>query len=76
VDAGSGAALWSILGRLVHCTAPINYLGLPALAVPALPTRNGLPSSVQLVGRPFAEALLFRVGAAHERRRLQAAGGG
>ncbi len=72
VDAGSGAALWSVLGRLVHCTAPFNYLGLPALAVPAQPTLNGLPSSVQLVGRPFSEGLLFRVGAAHERRMAQA----
>jgi Asp-tRNA(Asn)/Glu-tRNA(Gln) amidotransferase A subunit family amidase len=32
-----------------------------------------MPTSVQLVGRPFAEGMLLRVGAAHERARLAAA---
>jgi aspartyl-tRNA(Asn)/glutamyl-tRNA(Gln) amidotransferase subunit A len=67
VDVGGGAALWSTLSRLVHNTAPFNYLGLPAIAVPAGRTKSGLPASVQLAGRPFAEALLLRVAAAHER---------
>lgn len=67
VDVGGGAAMWSILSRLVHNTAPFNYLGLPAIAVPAGRTANGLPASAQLVARPFAEALLLRVAAAHER---------
>ncbi|MCC6172415.1 MAG: amidase, partial [Gammaproteobacteria bacterium] len=67
VDVGGGAALWSTLARLVHNTAPFNYLGLPVVAVPAGRTRNGLPASAQLAGRPFAEALLLRVAAAHER---------
>ena len=67
VDVGAGPELWKTLSLLVRCTAPLNYLGLPALAVPAARTRNGLRASVQLVGRPFSEALLLRVGAAHER---------
>jgi aspartyl-tRNA(Asn)/glutamyl-tRNA(Gln) amidotransferase subunit A len=77
VDVGAGAALWRTINQLVHCTGPFNYLGLPALAVPGAATENGMPSSVQLVGRPFAEGLLLRVAAAHERampaRRIPAA---
>lgn len=60
VDVGSGPALWDTLARLVQNTAPFNYLGLPALSVPAGRTANGLPASVQLVGRPFDEATLLR----------------
>jgi aspartyl-tRNA(Asn)/glutamyl-tRNA(Gln) amidotransferase subunit A len=67
VDVGAGETLWRTLSRLVHCTAPINFLGLPALAVPAAPAANGMPTSVQLIGRPFSEPLLLRVAAAHER---------
>lgn len=63
-DVGSGEAMWDIIARLVHCTAPINYLGLPALAVPAGFSSGGLPAGFQLIGRPFAEATLLR--AAHE----------
>ena len=32
-------------------------------------TSNGLPQAMQLVGRPFDEPLLFRVGAAYEAAR-------
>ncbi len=67
VDVGGGADMWSMLAKLVHNTAPFNYLGLPAIAVPAGRTSNGMPASAQLVARPFAEGLLFRVAAAHER---------
>ncbi|MGB8326519.1 MAG: amidase [Steroidobacteraceae bacterium] len=67
VDVGAGPELWSMLARLVQCSAPFNFLGLPAIAVPGEKTGNGMPSSVQLVGRPFAEGLLLRVAAAHER---------
>jgi aspartyl-tRNA(Asn)/glutamyl-tRNA(Gln) amidotransferase subunit A len=68
VEAGSGPALWQMLAGLVRCTAPFNYLGLPALTVPSGCTDNGLPAGVQLVGRPFDEGLLLRVAAAHEAR--------
>jgi aspartyl-tRNA(Asn)/glutamyl-tRNA(Gln) amidotransferase subunit A len=46
----------------------INALGLPALAFPAGFTAAGLPVGLQLVGRPFSEANLLRVGAAMEDR--------
>jgi aspartyl-tRNA(Asn)/glutamyl-tRNA(Gln) amidotransferase subunit A len=55
-----------VLGRVTRCTRPINYLGLPCLAVPAGFTAARLPTSFQLIGRPFDEAMLFRIGAAYE----------
>jgi aspartyl-tRNA(Asn)/glutamyl-tRNA(Gln) amidotransferase subunit A len=47
-------------------TAPINLAGLPALALPS-GHDEGLPLSLQIIGRPFAEADLLRVGRAFER---------
>jgi aspartyl-tRNA(Asn)/glutamyl-tRNA(Gln) amidotransferase subunit A len=44
----------------------INALGLPALSLPCGPDRQGLPVGLQIIGRPFEEALLIRVGAALE----------
>lgn len=43
-------------------TAPFNLTGLPALAVPCGFTRAGLPASLQVVGRPFAEAAVLAAG--------------
>lgn len=45
----------------------INYLGLPALAVPAGFDSRGLPVGLQLVGAPGSEAVLLEMG-----ERLQA----
>lgn len=56
----------AVVSGMTHCTRPLNYLGLPSLAVPAGFTASGLPSSFQLVGRPFTEALLYRAAAAYE----------
>ena len=67
VDVGGHPEMWATLSKLVHNTAPFNFLGLPVIALPAGRTANGLPASVQLAARPFAEALLFRVAAALER---------
>jgi aspartyl-tRNA(Asn)/glutamyl-tRNA(Gln) amidotransferase subunit A len=39
---------------------------LPGLSVPIGVMRNGLPQAMQLVGRPFREDLLFRLGTAYE----------
>ena len=52
-----------IVARITRNTRPTNYLGLPALSVPAGFSTAGLPLAFQLMGRPFSEALLFR--AAH-----------
>jgi aspartyl-tRNA(Asn)/glutamyl-tRNA(Gln) amidotransferase subunit A len=50
-------------------TRPINYLGLCALAVPCGLDSEGLPHSVQFVGKPDSEATLLNIGAAYEQAR-------
>jgi aspartyl-tRNA(Asn)/glutamyl-tRNA(Gln) amidotransferase subunit A len=45
---------------------PFNLSGLPALALPCGFTGDGLPISLQLVGRPFDEATVLRAGHAYE----------
>ena len=52
---------------LIRFTFPFNALGWPALAVPAGPAEEGLPASLQLVGRPGDDALLLAVGSSLER---------
>jgi amidase len=47
-------------------TAPFNYSGSPTLSVPCGFSADGLPYSLQLVGRHGDEALLCRIGHAYE----------
>jgi aspartyl-tRNA(Asn)/glutamyl-tRNA(Gln) amidotransferase subunit A len=47
-------------------TRPFNVLGLPALSMPCGLDSGGLPIGLQIVGPPFAEAAVLRVGAALE----------
>jgi amidase len=49
----------------VRNTAPFNYTGHPALAVPCS-SESGVPISMQLVGRRLDEAVLLRVARAYE----------
>ena len=44
-------------------TVPANLAGLPALSLPC-GLASGLPVGLQLVGRPFEEETLLRLGAA------------
>ena len=64
---GDTAAVMQAIGRVTHATRGINYLGLPALSVPAGLSRSGLPLAFQLVGRPFDEARLLKAADAFQR---------
>jgi aspartyl-tRNA(Asn)/glutamyl-tRNA(Gln) amidotransferase subunit A len=43
-----------------------NLTGLPALAVPCGFGSTGLPLSMQIVGKPFDEATVLKVGDAYQ----------
>ena len=45
---------------------PFNVTGQPGLVIPAGFTKSGLPLSLQLVGHPFGEAVLYRVAQFYE----------
>lgn len=48
-------------GKLSYWTRGINYLGLPALSLPAGKDKAGLPLGVQFVGAPFDEARILAI---------------
>ncbi|MCX5479789.1 Asp-tRNA(Asn)/Glu-tRNA(Gln) amidotransferase subunit GatA [Kaistia geumhonensis] len=43
-------------------TVTVNMAGLPGIAVPGGLDKSGLPLGLQLIGRPFEEETLFRLG--------------
>lgn len=45
---------------------PFNVIGNPALVVPSGFDKNGLPLSIQIAGRAFDEATVYRIGHAYE----------
>ncbi|MDQ4127629.1 MAG: amidase [Actinomycetota bacterium] len=55
-----------VYSALTRLTGPTNLNGLPSLSVPCGSTASGLPVGMQLVGRPFDEATLYRFGHAYE----------
>lgn len=62
-DMESGSSVFTLVPQLTRLTRPFSYLGLPVLVIPVGIDRNGMPVSVQLIGRPFAEVRLFDVAA-------------
>jgi aspartyl-tRNA(Asn)/glutamyl-tRNA(Gln) amidotransferase subunit A len=60
---GHEEAVYSALTRM---TGPTNLNGLPSLSVPCGTASSGLPVGLQLIGRPFDEATLYRFGRAFE----------
>ena len=56
---------WAMLEK-PNFTMPFNLTGLPALSLCTGYGVGGLPVSMQIVGKPFAEATVFRAGHAYE----------
>ncbi len=55
-----------LVRAFLDLTLPFNMTGQPAISVPCGFTKTGLPIGLQVVGRPFDEATLFRAAAAYE----------
>jgi aspartyl-tRNA(Asn)/glutamyl-tRNA(Gln) amidotransferase subunit A len=66
-DVGNSPGAEGVIQRLTRFTRPINYLGLPSLAIPSGFTKAGLPVGMQLIGRSFDEATILTIGAAFQR---------
>jgi amidase len=65
-------ALSALMGMAQHhgwYTSPWNHLGNPAMAVPAGFTDDGMPLSVQIIGRPGDESTLLSLAAQLEAER-------
>src|SRR5207253_3089381 len=67
VKAGTVDEVVMRMGRFSRLTRPFNGLGLPALSVPCGFSADGRPLALQVVGRPFDEATVLRLGHAYER---------
>jgi len=61
-----GPAVLEMVAGFTGLTRPFNTLGIPALSVPCGFDTNGAPIGLQLVGRPFDEAMLYRIGHAYQ----------
>jgi aspartyl-tRNA(Asn)/glutamyl-tRNA(Gln) amidotransferase subunit A len=55
-----------ILATISQYTGLPSLTGLPALSVPCGFSEDGLPIGMQITGRPFDEATVFRVGHAYQ----------
>jgi amidase len=60
---------FDIAGRFTPWTAVFNVTGQPAIVIPVGMGHDGLPLSVQLIGRPGAEDTLYSLAAQIERAR-------
>lgn len=66
-DVGNSPQAEAVIQRITRFTRPINFLGLPSLAIPCGFSAAGLPIGMQLIGRSFDEATILKIGAAFQR---------
>jgi aspartyl-tRNA(Asn)/glutamyl-tRNA(Gln) amidotransferase subunit A len=59
----------NMVSAVLRLTAPFNVTGQPSLALPIGLSSEGLPLSMQVIGRPFDELSVFQVAAAYEEAR-------
>ncbi len=55
-----------LLRAIVSATSPFNLTGQPALTVPCGRSLANLPIALQIVGKPFDETTVLRIGHAYE----------
>jgi aspartyl-tRNA(Asn)/glutamyl-tRNA(Gln) amidotransferase subunit A len=65
-DMGGGPGADAAIQAITRFMRPINYLGLPVLAIPAGQSRSGLPIGLQLIGRPFNDETAIALGRAFQ----------
>jgi aspartyl-tRNA(Asn)/glutamyl-tRNA(Gln) amidotransferase subunit A len=65
-DVGGGTNAESLILGITRFMRPVNYLGLPALVLPAGFGRHGMPVGLQLIGRPFRDEVLVALGSAFQ----------
>jgi len=56
----------AIIQGITRFMRPVNYLGLPALVVPAGFGQHGMPIGLQLIGRPFDDETVAALGIAFQ----------
>ena len=61
----------SVRSALTRFTGPTDLTGHPSLSIPCGTTASGLPVGLQLIGRHFDEATLYRFGHAYEEAMVQ-----
>ena len=55
-----------LISAATRLALPGNLTGLPALSVPCGFSSAGLPMGLQIIGRPFDEVIVLRIGQAYE----------
>jgi Asp-tRNA(Asn)/Glu-tRNA(Gln) amidotransferase A subunit family amidase len=58
----AGVGDLALRGRMLSLTFAWNAVGAPALALPCGAAEDGLPASVQLLGKPGDDALVLAAG--------------
>ncbi len=59
--------LLTLFSGLTQFMRPFNFFGVPVVSVPCGFSSRGLPLAYQLVGHPFAEAMLLRTADTYQR---------
>ena len=55
------------ISQLTYTNRAVNYLGLPAISVPAGFSSRKMPLAFQLIGKPFAESTILKIADAYQR---------